>query len=65
MACLWPLATFELIINLKSAKALSLTISEGRSTCAPTRWSQGHCHSSGEDDQTSPWRRPLAVTTKN
>jgi len=29
--------TFELIINLKFAKALSLTISEGRSSCAPTR----------------------------
>ena len=29
MACLGPPVTVELIINLKSAKALSLTISEG------------------------------------
>jgi len=28
MARLWPPVTFELIINLESAKALSLTISE-------------------------------------
>ena len=28
MACLWPPVTFELIIKLKSAKALSLSISE-------------------------------------
>ena len=28
MACLWPPVTVELIINLKAAKALSLTISE-------------------------------------
>ena len=28
MACLWPPPTFELIINLESAKARSLTISE-------------------------------------
>jgi len=28
MVCPWPPVTFELIINLKSAKMLSLTISE-------------------------------------
>ena len=28
MVCLWPPVTFELIINVKSAKALILTISE-------------------------------------